>query len=160
MKQLQYISMHSSEFCTNLYFSSFLEYLLGNIPSRLLNFLLLLIWTLAGDLQAEGSWNCQPLGYLRFKCPIMCLLPCHSVNMRILPMALSPVFIMSHVFSAYCADCGGLPKQHYCLPWCDCDYGCFPCHHCFRWVAPPLLGHYSCFLDCFYFLKKHQMSGH
>lgn len=37
------------------------EYLLGSISSRLLKFILLLMWTLAGSLQVQGGWDFQPL---------------------------------------------------------------------------------------------------
>lgn len=37
------------------------EYLLGSISSRLLKFILLLMWTLAGSLQVQGAWDFSAL---------------------------------------------------------------------------------------------------
>lgn len=48
---------------------------MGNISSRLLKFILLLMLTLAGSLQVEGGWNFELLWYLRLSCSAFCTLP-------------------------------------------------------------------------------------
>lgn len=139
--QVHAVLVSALSFCSFL-FCLFYEYLLGSISSRLLKFILLLMWTLAGSLQGQGGWDFQPF------CGIWGLdvqphAHYHSAPQS--PVCVSQCPLHSVLYWLLLCPPLWLPKalRLSALPWCDWGDSCLCMSSLFSGTrsAPSLFSH-------------------